>query len=147
MLYWSITRCLTRVVSDKTLDSFSFPLLTLFTVNEALRPKFLDLKEGACVISLKPFVSTVNARVTRRNVCLLSLTATIFFQKTNLLQVDDISAIFDVEERPYHPGSVSWGNSGGYYYLHRVDRQGYAKIKERFESLHGNSTRSTRSRR
>ena len=38
-------------------------------MNEALRPKFLDLKEGACVISLKPFVSAVNARVTKRNVC------------------------------------------------------------------------------
>lgn len=37
-------------------------------MNEALRPKFLDLKEGACVISLKPFVSVVNARVTKRNV-------------------------------------------------------------------------------
>jgi H3 lysine-79-specific histone-lysine N-methyltransferase len=62
-------------------------------------------------------------------------------------QVDDISTIFDVEEKVYHPGSVSWGSSGGHYYLHRVDRQGYAKIKERFESLHGTSTRSTRSRK
>jgi [histone H3]-lysine79 N-trimethyltransferase len=38
------------------------------TVNEALRPKFLDLKEGAIVISLKPFVSSINARLTKRNV-------------------------------------------------------------------------------
>ncbi|KAG6885032.1 hypothetical protein C0993_006448 [Termitomyces sp. T159_Od127] len=37
-------------------------------LNEALRPKFLDLKEGAIVISLKPFVSSLNARVTERNV-------------------------------------------------------------------------------
>jgi hypothetical protein len=43
-------------------------------VNEALRPKFLDLKEGAYVISLKPFVSAVNARVTKRNVCHAVLT-------------------------------------------------------------------------
>jgi hypothetical protein len=40
----------------------------LFSVNEALRPKFLDLKEGAIVISLAPFVSSLNARVTERNV-------------------------------------------------------------------------------
>lgn len=43
-------------------------------MNEALRPKFLDLKEGAIVISLKPFVSSLNglnARVTERNVRLL----------------------------------------------------------------------------
>lgn len=37
-------------------------------VNEALRPKFLDLKEGATVISLAPFVSSINARLTKRNV-------------------------------------------------------------------------------
>ena len=35
-------------------------------VNEALRPKFLDLKEGATVISLSPFVSSINARLTKR---------------------------------------------------------------------------------
>jgi len=115
-------------------------------VNEALRPKFLDLKEGACVISLKPFVSAVNARMTKRNVCPADFLARTSYQHP-FFKVDDISAIFDVEERPYHPGSVSWGSSGGYYYLHRVDRQGYAKIKERFESVHGTSTRSTRSRR
>ncbi|KAI6095754.1 S-adenosyl-L-methionine-dependent methyltransferase [Pisolithus croceorrhizus] len=79
------------------------------TLNAALRPKFLDLKEGAVVISLKPFVQP-NARVTERN-------------------VDDICAIFDVEERPYHSGDVSWGSSGGSYYAHRVDRIGYAKHK------------------
>lgn len=37
-------------------------------MNEALRPKFLDLKEGAIVVSLAPFVSSLNARVTERNV-------------------------------------------------------------------------------
>ncbi|KDR84720.1 hypothetical protein GALMADRAFT_233024 [Galerina marginata CBS 339.88] len=95
------------------------------SLNEALRPKFLDLKEGATVISLKPFVSSINARLTKRN-------------------VDDISAIFEVTERPYHSGSVSWGNNGGTYYLHKVDREGYAKIKEKFETLHGRSARSSR---
>ncbi|KAF8198985.1 histone-lysine N-methyltransferase [Pholiota molesta] len=97
------------------------------SLNEALRPKFLDLKEGATVISLSPFVSSINARLTKRN-------------------VDDISAIFDVTEKPYHSGSVSWGNNGGYYYLHKVDREGYAKIKERFEMMH-TRTRSSRSRK
>ncbi|TFK38629.1 S-adenosyl-L-methionine-dependent methyltransferase [Crucibulum laeve] len=98
------------------------------SLNEALRPKFLDLKEGAIVVSLKPFVSSLNARVTERN-------------------VDDISAIFDVTERPYHSGSVSWGNSGGTYYIHRVDREGYAKIRERFENSRATSSRSSRVRR
>ncbi|KAF7367455.1 Histone-lysine N-methyltransferase, H3 lysine-79 specific [Mycena sanguinolenta] len=85
------------------------------SLNEQLRPKFLDLKEGAYVVSLAPFVPSLNARVTERN-------------------VDDISAIFDVTERTYHSGSVSWGNNGGTYYIHRVDRTGYASIRERFES-------------
>jgi hypothetical protein len=40
----------------------------LIIVNEALRTRFLDLKEGAIVVSLKPFVSSLNARVTERNV-------------------------------------------------------------------------------
>ncbi|KAF9478541.1 DOT1-domain-containing protein [Pholiota conissans] len=97
------------------------------SLNEALRPKFLDLKEGATVISLSPFVSSINARLTKRN-------------------VDDISAIFEVTERPYHSGSVSWGNNGGNYYLHKVDREGYAKIKEKFELTHTRA-RSTRSRK
>ncbi|KAJ7031517.1 histone-lysine N-methyltransferase [Mycena alexandri] len=88
------------------------------SLNEQLRPKFLDLKEGAYVVSLAPFVPSLNARVTERN-------------------VDDISAIFDVSERPYHSGSVSWGNGGGTYYIHRVDRTGYASIRERFENSRG----------
>jgi len=37
-------------------------------VNEALKPKFLDLKEGAIVISLVPFVSSLHGRMTERNV-------------------------------------------------------------------------------
>ncbi|KAJ7924395.1 DOT1-domain-containing protein [Mycena leptocephala] len=96
------------------------------SLNEQLRPKFLDLKEGAYVVSLAPFVPSLNARVTERN-------------------VDDISAIFDVSERPYHSGSVSWGNSGGTYYIHRVDRTGYASIRERFENSRGGQTRRRRS--
>jgi len=91
------------------------------SLNEALRAKFLDLKEGAIVVSLKPFVSP-NARMTERN-------------------VDDICAIFDVVERPYRSGSVSWGSGGGTYYLHRVDRVGYANVKQRFENLRARSAR------
>ena len=57
-------------------------------MNEALRPKFLDLKEGAIVVSLSPFVSSLNARVTERNVrdaCHIQLTnSRIFFRLTTL---------------------------------------------------------------
>ncbi|KAL4069240.1 histone methylation protein DOT1-domain-containing protein [Scleroderma citrinum] len=94
------------------------------SLNAALRPKFLDLKEGAVVVSLKPFVQP-NARVTERN-------------------VDDICAIFDVEEQSYRSGDVSWGSGGGSYYLHRVDRVGYATIRERFEHSRARSVRAGR---
>lgn len=98
------------------------------SLNEALRPKFLDLKEGAIVISLKPFVASLNARMTERN-------------------VDDMSTIFDVTEHPYHSGGVSWGNNGGSYYLHRVDRTGYADIRKRFEDSRTGSGRNNRLRK
>ncbi|CCM01428.1 uncharacterized protein FIBRA_03479 [Fibroporia radiculosa] len=98
----------------------------LEALNEALRPKFLDLKEGAIVVSLKPFVSS--SRLTERN-------------------LDDISAIFKVTERHYSTGSVSWGSGGGSYFIHRVDRESYADIKQKLETSRTTLTRSTRSRR
>lgn len=66
MLYWSIIRCSSSRVSEFLL--FVCKRIDHITVNEALRPRFLDLKEGAIVVSLKPFVSSLNARVTERNV-------------------------------------------------------------------------------
>ena len=91
-------------------------------VNEALRPKFLDLKEGAIVVSLKPFAPPSNhQRLTERN-------------------IDDIStAIFDVYARPYHSGTVSWSSGSGQYYIHRVDREGYKACRTQFERAHGYS--------
>nr|GAT45580.1 histone-lysine N-methyltransferase [Mycena chlorophos] len=108
------------------IDNKAFPP----RVNEELRPKFLDLKEGAYVISLVPFAQTLSARVTQRN-------------------VDDISTIFEVHEFQYHSGDVSWGNGGGTYYVHRVDRKGYAEMRthlERSSSSRSSSGRSSRRR-
>jgi H3 lysine-79-specific histone-lysine N-methyltransferase len=61
----------------------------------------------------------------------------------NVVQIDDISAIFEVTQKEYHSGSVSWGSGGGSYYLHRVDREGYVKIRQKLER----SGRGTRARR
>lgn len=113
-------------------------------MNESIRPKFLDLKEGAIVVSLKPFVP-VNARLTERNVSrfrrkfLATLTGKLIAPG---FQIDDISAIFDVTQKEYNSGSVSWGSGRGYYYIHRVDREGYVKIRQKLES--GRPTRSRR---
>lgn len=101
-------------------------LIIVHIVNEAIRPKFLDLKEGALVISLEPFVPILNARMTDRN-------------------IGDLSTIFDVTKHEYSPDSVSWTDNGGTFYVHRVDREGYARILEKFEAR--NSMRGTRSRR
>ncbi|KAL1709397.1 histone methylation protein DOT1-domain-containing protein [Schizophyllum commune] len=111
-------------------------------LNENLRPKFLDLKEGAIVISLRPFVSSLNARVTERNV---SAVTSLHVPPLMIPEVDDISTIFDVTERTFASGSVSWADTGGSYYVHRVDRAGYSEIRKRFESSRGiRSTRRTR---
>lgn len=92
-------------------------------LNEAIRPKFLDLKEGALVVSLEPFVPAGCRVVTERN-------------------LDDISAILDVSAHEYHSMDVSWASGTGKFYVHRVDRAGYADVRARFEA--SRSTRSTR---
>ena len=95
-------------------------------MNEAIRPKFLDLKEGALVISLEPFVvgaAGVGRAVNERN-------------------LDDISVILDVSTYDYLPMDVSWGSGAGKFYVHRVDRAGYADVRARFEA-----SRTTRSLR
>lgn len=84
-------------------------------MNEALRTKFLDLKEGAVVVSLAPFVSDINARFNPRN-------------------LDSMTAIFDVTERQYGSGGVSWGHTGGSYYVHRVDREGYERTRREIDA-------------
>lgn len=97
------------------------------------------------VVSLKPFVP-VNARLSERNV-------RGFYEKKKErmltgkliaagVQIDDISAIFDVTQKEYGSGSVSWGSGRGYYYIHRVDRKGYVRIRQKLES--GRPTRSRR---
>jgi len=94
--------CITQVFGEK--------------LNEAIRPKFLDLKEGALVISLEPFVAAGGRAVTERN-------------------LNDINAILDVSAHDYHSVDVSWASGAGKFYVHRVDRAGYADVRARFEGV------------
>lgn len=103
------------------------PFLNYHIVNADLRPKFLDLKEGAIVVSLKPFAPPSTLRLTERN-------------------IDDISAIFDVSVRGYASGTVSWSHREGSYYLHRVDRKGYEDSRMRYEEVHGGRRGGSRRR-
>ncbi|KAI9068146.1 DOT1-domain-containing protein [Trametes sanguinea] len=111
-------------------------------LNEALRQKFLDLKEGAVVVSLKCLMGS--ARSTTRHGFSRERSASPALKERNL---DDIGEIFTVTSRPYYPGSVSWGGSGGEYFLQRMNREDYARRLKQFESSRGGLTRSTRSRR
>lgn len=58
-----------------------------------------------------------------------------------------MSAIFQVTEKEYYPGNVSWHGKGGNYYLHRVDRECYASTKQQLENTSGIRTKPTRSSR
>ncbi|KAL9934642.1 hypothetical protein V8E36_006417 [Tilletia maclaganii] len=73
------------------------------STNDKLVLQFLDLKDGCHVISLKPFVPP-DFRLTERT-------------------LSSPLAILRVMERTYTSGCVSWGNSGGKYYIHTVDRK------------------------
>ena len=74
------------------------------------------MKEGALVISLEPFVAGGGRAVTERN-------------------LDDISAILDVSSHDYHSMDASWASGAGKFYVHRVDRAGYADVRARFEGV------------
>ncbi|EKM60394.1 uncharacterized protein PHACADRAFT_132924 [Phanerochaete carnosa HHB-10118-sp] len=95
------------------------------TLNDALRLKFLDLKESVIVVSLRPFKPPT--------------------RKVNDRNMGDPGGIFNVTERTYPRDSVSWTDNAGVYYLHRVDRR-QLQTYER-EGSTTRSTRSSRSRR
>ena len=56
--------------------------------------------------------------------------------------VDDISAILDVSMQEYDTMNVSWESGVAKFYVHRVDRAGYAGSCARFEVARRRSTRS-----
>ena len=70
--------------------------------NDTLSLLFLDLKDGAMVVSLRSFVPH-DFRLTERT-------------------LSSPAAILRVEERTYTPGCVSWTGGSGKYYVHTVDR-------------------------
>lgn len=70
-------------------------------LNQKLLDMFLDLKEGAMIFSLKPFVPQ-NHVITTRNA----------ENPVNRLRM---------VEREYFSREVSWTDTGGKYYVHTVD--------------------------
>jgi H3 lysine-79-specific histone-lysine N-methyltransferase len=76
--------------------------------NDTLSLLFLDLKEGAHIVSLKPFVPP-DFRLTNRT-------------------ISSPLSILRVAQRTYTSGCVSWADGGGRYYIHTVDRTLQAKF-------------------
>lgn len=74
------------------------------TGNEAIQPKFLDLKEGALITSLEPFA--VGAR---RLVAGVRWWARGDEHAVAECNVGEISAILDSSAQDYHSMDVSWG--------------------------------------
>lgn len=70
-------------------------------LNESLRTRFLDLKEGARVVSLKSFVPP-GWKLSERN-------------------SESICGVLEVEEKDFWSGCVSWTNGGGNYYVATKD--------------------------
>lgn len=91
--------------------------------NENLSLLFLDLPDGAQVVSLKPFVPP-DFRLTQRT-------------------LSSPLAILRVTERLYTSGCVSWADGGGKYYIQTVDR---SLVREFLERLNGDSGRVKGSR-
>ncbi|KAI9142786.1 histone-lysine N-methyltransferase [Paraphysoderma sedebokerense] len=91
------------------------------TLNQQLLHKFLDLKEGSKIVSLKSFVP-VDHKITIRN-------------------VDAVENILVVKEEMYYEEWVSWSAEGGKWYIHTVDR---SRLKAFLEEMSGSGGRSSR---
>ncbi|KNE71119.1 hypothetical protein AMAG_20399, partial [Allomyces macrogynus ATCC 38327] len=72
-------------------------------LNRALVELFLDVQEGAKIVSLKEFAPVEN-RITPRN-------------------VHSVEALFDVECYEYGPDYVSWTDQPGKWYVHTMNRK------------------------
>ncbi|KAF9581968.1 Nucleosomal histone H3-Lys79 methylase [Lunasporangiospora selenospora] len=71
-------------------------------LNQSLLQLFLDLKDGAKVISLKTFVSLDH--------------------KINVRNAGSVESILRVRKYPYYTNAVSWTHNGGEYFIATVDR-------------------------
>ncbi|WFC98611.1 [histone H3]-lysine(4) N-trimethyltransferase [Malassezia yamatoensis] len=87
--------------------------------NDTLSLLFLDLKDGAMIVSLRSFVPH-DFRLTERT-------------------LSSPAAILRVEQRSYSPGCVSWTGGSGKYYVHVVDR---SKVHAYTTALEQNARKS-----
>ena len=81
-------------------------------MNDTLRNKFLDLKDGAQVVSLKPIFPEGHKISNRTN--------------------NSVANLFTQKKFEYFSGSVSWTDQSGHYYIATKDPRPYEKyLRER----------------
>ncbi|GJJ09402.1 hypothetical protein Clacol_003624 [Clathrus columnatus] len=95
-------------------------------VNQSLLNHFLDMKEGAVVVSLRSFIPP-NFRLTEHT-------------------IGSPAAILRVEERPFQAGSVSWMSGGGVYFINTIDRRMVAVLHDQLSKGRAPRTRSVKTR-
>ncbi|XP_013788314.1 uncharacterized protein LOC106472231 [Limulus polyphemus] len=88
-------------------------------VDHMLKERFAEMKDGACIVSSKPFCS-LNFRTTNRN-------------------LSDIGTIMDVKEITPQQGSVSWTGKPVSYFVHTIDR---TKLEHYFQQLKNPSVKN-----
>ena len=93
-------------------------------VDHMLKDRFADLKDGARIVSSKPFCP-LNFRITERN-------------------LSDIGTIMHVSVMDPLKGSVSWTDKPVSYYLHQIDS---SKLERYFIRQQSHNTRNSRSNR
>merc|ERR1719509_689597 len=112
-----------RTISDSTIvsvNNFAFGP----EVDHQLKDRFADLKDGARIVSSKPFCP-LNFRITERN-------------------LSDIGTIMHVSVMDPLKGSVSWTDKPVSYYLHQIDS---SKLERYFIRQQSHNTRNSRSNR
>jgi H3 lysine-79-specific histone-lysine N-methyltransferase len=98
------------------------------SLNADLTNMFLDLKDGAKIVSLKPFVSP-DFRMNESNVCHLSLNRSSN-DLTETKQCDSFAAIVKLSQHTYLKNMVTWKGDSGVYYIQTIDRSMRIKYEE-----------------
>jgi [histone H3]-lysine79 N-trimethyltransferase len=113
-----------------TLSSAALEMLSIIDpVNAALSHMFLDMKEGAVVVTLNPLLPK-NFSISIHTV---SLCGCINARLIEVIQMSNPLAIFTQEEREYGRGCVSWSMVGGKYFMNTVDRAVLAEFAAKNE--------------
>jgi hypothetical protein len=92
------------------------------SLNADLTNLFLDLKEGATIISLKPFVPD-GFRMNESNVGYLVPIIVHCTLADGCWQCDSFAAIVRMSQHTYHKDWVTWKGDSGTYYVQVIDRR------------------------